>query len=139
MLAVNDVLGIALPIVVLIPLGLWLILTGRRLRAELLALEERGVRTTAEVVHAVKGRDAREHVIFRFQDAEGTSHDVATMGAHIGQHEPGETATIIYDPEDPRHVTLEQLAPKGESSGLILEIAGVTVLVAAALSLYFLS
>jgi hypothetical protein len=139
LLAVNDLLGIALPIVVLIPLGIWLIVTGRRLRHELLALEERGVRTTAAVVQAVVGPDQREHVIFRFVSEDGASHDVATMGAHIGQHEPGETATIIYDPEDPNHVTLEELAPRGESSGLILEIAGVTVLVAAALSLYFLA
>lgn len=106
-------------------------------RRTVLGLLAGGKRATATAVDSVlrpaDAGDSTHHVVWRFETAAGTA--VEHEGLASGLHHPaeGDTATIIYDPEDPHLARLETVAERTLSWALFL-VTGLVLLGAGAIA-----
>lgn len=116
-----------------------LILTGIGLwqRRTVLALLANGKRATAtavdSVLHAHDGGDDSHHIVWRFVMPDGTAVEHEGLASGVETVELGQTATVIYDPDDPHNARLETLAERTLAWALFL-YTGLALLGIAAMS-----
>lgn len=118
--------------------GTILTLIGAWQRTVVVRLRANGVRTTAHAVDCphhgpLGGPGAGHHLVWRFETADGTLAEHEDLAAGLHHPSEGETARIIYDPDDPHNARLETFA-EGTLAWALFFTSGIVLLAAAAVS-----
>lgn len=118
--------------------GLILTLIGAWQRTVVVRLRANGTRTTARAVDCphhgpIGGPGAGHHLVWRFETADGTLVEHEDLAAGLHHPSEGESARIIYDPDDPHNARLETFA-EGTLAWALFFTSGVVLLGIAAVS-----
>ncbi len=117
--------------------GLVLTAIGTWQRRTVLRLVAEGKRATAtavdSVLHATDGQPDQHHIVWRFVLPDGAAYEHEGLASGIQSVELGETAKVIYDPEDPYNARLETLA-EGTLAWALFFFSGIALLAVAAIS-----
>lgn len=127
--------GCLLAGLVLTALGAW----QRRTVLKLVANGERATASAVDsVLHTIPDGPDRHHIVWRFTTPAGVAVEHEGLASGVQSVELGDTATVIYDPEDPYNARLETLAERTLSwalffySGLaLIGVAAISALVGA--------
>lgn len=118
--------------------GAILTLIGGWQRTVVVRLRANGLRTTAHAVDCphhgpIGGPGAGHHLVWRFETAAGTLVEHEDLAAGLHHPTEGETARIIYDPDDPHNARLETFA-EGTLAWALFFTSGIVLLGVAAVS-----
>jgi hypothetical protein len=118
--------------------GLILTAIGTWQRTVVVRLRANGTRTTAHAVDCphhgpIGGPGAGHHLVWRFATADGTLVEHEDLASGLHHPSEGETAKIIYDPDDPHNARLETFA-EGTLAWALFFTSGIILLVVAAVS-----
>jgi hypothetical protein len=118
--------------------GIVLTLIGTWQRTVVVRLRAKGLRTTAHAVDCphhgpIGGPGAGHHLVWRFATADGTLVEHEDLAAGLHHPSEGETARIIYDPDDPHNARLETFA-EGTLAWALFFTSGIVLLAVSAIS-----
>ncbi|WP_055478305.1 DUF3592 domain-containing protein [Sphaerimonospora mesophila] len=120
------------PLLVLVPIGLILSLTGAGMMIYAWNFRRRAQRAEGQVVRLRQGRRARSggalyYPIIRFTTAYGRQVEAeAPFGTNPPPALRGQQVPLLYDPARPTRVRIDNTVGRGMLHGLICLVSGIT-------------
>lgn len=91
-------------------------------------MRARGVAVPGVVTGLVRSTDNDGHTfrpIFRFTTLQGHELELTSKYGEASPPRPGETVTILYDPQKPRHALIDTGGQRGSRMGWIVTVLGL--------------